>query len=210
MDARLAPGHDAEYVTARVASTQRVDAGLCDLLVLVGLHAGYADRADTFALMDDWHPPWNITPGVGNVTKPGRSLTRSSKNLLGRLVSAEVCALPIATSARSRRCRRVAPAATPRRCHRRWRWRRSTCSSALRPCRRPSSCGVVGVRAGLLRMTFPRVVKDGWGQGHGYCLGPSIGFVAPGSAGGWEPAAPRRRSARRRPGRTRAAGSAFC
>src|SRR5208283_205452 len=36
---------------------------------------------------------------AGNVTKAGRSLTRSSKALLGRLVSAEVRALPSDTSA---------------------------------------------------------------------------------------------------------------
>src|SRR5205809_7448899 len=43
-------------------------------------------------------PPWIRRP-AGNVTNAGRSLTRSSKNLLGRLVMAEVRALPIETSA---------------------------------------------------------------------------------------------------------------
>src|ERR1700722_19388591 len=36
---------------------------------------------------------------AGKLAKPGRSLTRSSKNLLGRRVMAEVRALPVATSA---------------------------------------------------------------------------------------------------------------
>src|SRR5262245_53732660 len=43
-------------------------------------------------------PPWIRTP-AGKVANAGRSLTRSSKNLLGRLVSAEVRALPYDTSA---------------------------------------------------------------------------------------------------------------
>src|SRR5271170_3278232 len=43
-------------------------------------------------------PPWIKIP-AGKLAKPGRSLTRSSKNLLGRLVMAEVRALPVATSA---------------------------------------------------------------------------------------------------------------
>src|SRR4051794_21614126 len=38
-----------------VRSTQRVDAGLCNLLVLVRLHAGHADAADALALMNDRH-----------------------------------------------------------------------------------------------------------------------------------------------------------
>src|SRR4051812_43510531 len=43
-------------------------------------------------------PPWMRMP-AGNPAKAGRSLTRSSKNLLGRLVIAEVRALPNETSA---------------------------------------------------------------------------------------------------------------
>src|SRR5215510_12659968 len=43
-------------------------------------------------------PPWIRMP-AGKPTKAGRSLTRASKNLLGRLVSAEVGALPNDTSA---------------------------------------------------------------------------------------------------------------
>src|SRR5215471_12322244 len=43
-------------------------------------------------------PPWISTP-AGKEANAGRSLTRSSKNLLGRLVSAEVRALPSDTSA---------------------------------------------------------------------------------------------------------------
>src|SRR5262245_47008328 len=42
--------------------------------------------------------PWIKRP-AGKLAKAGRSLTRSSKNLLGRLVIAAVRALPIATSA---------------------------------------------------------------------------------------------------------------
>src|SRR5579864_1954313 len=42
--------------------------------------------------------PWMKRP-AGNEMKAGRSLTRSSKSLLGRLVSAAVRALPTATSA---------------------------------------------------------------------------------------------------------------
>src|SRR5580698_8812323 len=43
-------------------------------------------------------PPWIRMP-AGKPAKAGRSLIRSSKNLLGRLVMAEVLALPIDTSA---------------------------------------------------------------------------------------------------------------
>src|SRR6201996_8895497 len=42
--------------------------------------------------------PWINRP-AGKPEKAGRSLTRSSKNLLGRLVIAEVRALPVDTSA---------------------------------------------------------------------------------------------------------------
>src|SRR6516162_1769113 len=42
--------------------------------------------------------PWIRTP-AGKLVNAGRSFTRSSKNLLGRLVRAEVLALPMATSA---------------------------------------------------------------------------------------------------------------
>src|SRR5271166_1985729 len=43
-------------------------------------------------------PPWIRIP-AGKLAKAGRSFTRSSKNLLGRLVMAEVRALPMETSA---------------------------------------------------------------------------------------------------------------
>ena len=48
-----APGIAEEAVGRTL--TQRRDAGLRDLLVLVRLHAGHADRADAFALMHDRH-----------------------------------------------------------------------------------------------------------------------------------------------------------
>ena len=79
--------------------SQRVQTGLGDLLVLMRLHAGYANGADALVLVHDrQRAPWIKTP-AGKLVKAGRSFTRSSKNLLGRLVSAEVLAFPIATSA---------------------------------------------------------------------------------------------------------------
>ncbi len=96
---RVAASRRATRMSVRLLA-QRVDAGLGDLLVLVRLHAGYADRADALALVHQRQAALeHARRGVGKVTNAGRSLTRSSKNLVGRLVSAEVRALPIATSA---------------------------------------------------------------------------------------------------------------
>src|SRR6201747_2591447 len=44
-------------------SAKRRDSGLRDLLVLARLHAGDADRADAFALVDDRHRALDQEPG---------------------------------------------------------------------------------------------------------------------------------------------------
>ena len=70
-----------------------------NLLVFVRLHARHADRADAFVLVHDRQTA--LDENAGGKTGEARTLLDPDprKNLLGRLVMAEVRALPVATSA---------------------------------------------------------------------------------------------------------------